>query len=125
MGFSVLILSFYAPFKRAFTQRVNKEGDASHYRIDGNSNLRHNLFTEHMFWKYDSAKKNVDIAVFRDLGQTVASLPGNTKGATVTNYLRVNTSIVISKKHTPREYCEMEQVLRRRRFDKHLQRAII
>tara|TARA_B100000519_G_scaffold14685_1_gene10871 strand:- start:55 stop:243 length:189 start_codon:yes stop_codon:yes gene_type:complete len=49
-----------------------------------------------MFWKYDSVKKNLDIA------KTVANLPGNTKGATVSNYLKVNTSIRVCKIYAKR-----------------------
>ena len=53
------------------------------------------MFTEQVFWKYDSAKKNIDIAGFRGRHRS-------TKGATVANNRRGNASIGVSKMYAKR-----------------------
>jgi hypothetical protein len=104
VGFSILIATgaFTQCSNHALIRRVNKKGDVPHYRIDGNYNLRHNS-------NCLLNKCSGNTTVWRKiliLPRPSPTFPGtrkaNTKGATVSNYLKVNTSIGVCKIYAKR-----------------------
>ena len=76
------------------------------------------MFTEHMFWKYDCAKTNIGEVEAITLPDEKIKAQNNLEG-----FLKI-TPASESAKYTPREHCEMQQVMRRP-FEKHSQRSIV
>ena len=78
----------------AHIRRVTKKGEAPHYIIDGNSNLRYN----------DNCKLHECLGNTTVRRRVLAklNLPGDTKGAHVANALRVDAGIEVSKIYAKR-----------------------
>ena len=83
---------------RAHIGRVIKKGEAPHYVIDGNSNLRHN---GNCLLNTCFGNTTVRRRILAKL-KVVNNRLGDTKGAHVANALRVDTGITISKIYAKR-----------------------